>query len=84
MDIFLILACIFIVPPLILTVLNIWNLCAKKAFFPRVLLLVTVGLGIYYKALLQIDSGTEPYIRFGVNSVIMLTAAPSVLLHYRF
>lgn len=76
---------IFILPPIVLTVLNVRNLFAKTERFPRELLLVTVGLGIiYYKALLQIDSGTEPDIRFGVCSVIMLTAAPSVLLHYRF
>ena len=76
---------IFIVPPIVLTVLNVRNLFAKTERFPRELLLVTVGLGIiYYKVLLQIDSGTEPYIRFGVYSVIMLAAAPSVLLHYRF
>ena len=73
-----------ILPPIVLTVLNVRNLFAKTERFPRELLLVTVGLGIYYKALLQIDSGTEPYIRFGVCSVIMLAAAPSVLLHYRF
>ena len=76
MDIFLILACIFIVPPLILTVLNIWNLCAKKAFFPRELLLVTVGLGIiYYKALLQIENVTampwyEPVYEFDMHQII--------------
>ena len=63
MDIFLILACIFIVPPLILTVLNIWNLCAKKAFFPRVLLIVTVVYGLFcYRVFLgYADVTTVPW-----------------------
>ena len=67
---------IFIVPPIVLTVLNVRNLFAKTERFPRELLLVTVGLGIiYYKVLLQIENVTampwhEPVYEFDMHQII--------------
>ena len=59
----LILACIFIAPPPVLTVLNVRSLFAKKAFFPRVLLIVTVVYGFfcYWVFLGYADVTTVPW-----------------------
>ncbi len=88
MDIFLILACIFIVPPLILTVLNIWNLCAKKAFFPRVLLIVTVVYGLFcYRVFLGYADVTdvpwnEPVYEYTIHQIISSEYFLSFIIPY--